>query len=81
MRTRISEIDLLRFLAAVAVMLMHYFLRGFAANDNFSPIHFPEFGALTRYNYLAVNLFFMISGFMILMSVHLQSTIYNLQST
>lgn len=69
MRTRISEIDLLRFLAALAVMLMHYLLRGFAADNNLSPIHFSHLGPLTRYNYLAVNLFFIISGFMILMSV------------
>ena len=81
MRTRISEIDLLRFLAAVAVMFMHYLLRGFAANDYFSPIHFASLGPPTRYNYLAVNLFFMISGFMILMSVHLKSTTLDVTST
>lgn len=69
MRTRISEIDLLRFLAALAVMLMHFLLRGFAADDNLSPVHFFSIGPLTKYNYLGVNLFFMISGFMILMSV------------
>lgn len=72
MRTRISEIDLLRFLAAFAVMLMHYLLRGFALNDHFSPMNFPSIGIYTRYNYLGVDLFFIISGFMILMSVHLK---------
>lgn len=73
MRTRISEIDLLRFLAAIAVMLMHYLLRGFAEDDFLSPMHFTTLGPFTKYNYLAVNLFFIISGFMILMSVHLNS--------
>jgi peptidoglycan/LPS O-acetylase OafA/YrhL len=73
MRTRISEIDLLRFMAAVAVMLMHYLLRGFAINDHYSPMHFPSLGPFTRYNYLAVDLFFIISGFMILMSVHVKN--------
>jgi peptidoglycan/LPS O-acetylase OafA/YrhL len=75
MRTRIPEIDLLRFMAAVAVMLMHYLLRGFAINDHYSPIHFPSLGPFTRYNYLAVDLFFIISGFMILMSVHVKNNL------
>lgn len=70
MRTRISEIDLLRFLAALAVMLMHYLIRGFALNDPLSPMHFPSIGPYTRYNYLGVDLFFIISGFMILMSTN-----------
>lgn len=65
---RLPELDLLRFIAAVAVMLLHYGIRGFAADDHSSPLHFPDFGPLVRYNYLAVNLFFMISGFVILMS-------------
>lgn len=65
---RFTEIDLLRFLAALAVMLLHYGIRGFAAGDQVSPLHFPTLGPLVRYNYLGVNLFFMISGFVILMT-------------
>ncbi|MDB5799680.1 MAG: hypothetical protein JWL63_619 [Rhodocyclales bacterium] len=68
MQKRFYEIDALRFLAASAVMLMHYMLRGFSKNDNFSPVFFGAAGVWTRYNYLAVDLFFMISGFVILMS-------------
>jgi peptidoglycan/LPS O-acetylase OafA/YrhL len=68
MNKRFYDIDMLRFLAATSVMLMHYALRGFAAGDHYSPIFYGEFGLITRYNYLAVNLFFMISGFVILMS-------------
>lgn len=66
---RYWELDVLRFIAAVLVMLMHYLLRGFASGDNFSPYHFPSLGPLTRYFYLAVDLFFMISGFVIFLSV------------
>lgn len=65
---RFTEIDLLRFLAALAVMLLHYGIRGFAEGDNLSPLHFPVLGPLVKYNYLGVNLFFMISGFVILMT-------------
>jgi peptidoglycan/LPS O-acetylase OafA/YrhL len=66
---RFTEIDLLRFLAAVAVMILHYGIRGFADGDHISPLHFPTLGPMVRYNYLGVNLFFMISGFVILMTV------------
>jgi peptidoglycan/LPS O-acetylase OafA/YrhL len=66
---RFAEVDLLRFLAALAVMLLHYGIRGFGLNDHVSPLHFPALGPLVRYNYLGVNLFFIISGFVILMSV------------
>jgi peptidoglycan/LPS O-acetylase OafA/YrhL len=67
--SRFTEIDLLRFLAALAVMFLHYGIRGFAVDDRLSPLHFPVLGPLVKYNYLGVNLFFMISGFVILMTV------------
>jgi len=64
---RYYEIDLLRFLAALSVVLYHYTFRGFAADD-MSPLAFPELGAVFRYSYLGVNLFFIISGFVILLT-------------
>jgi len=64
---RYYEIDLLRFLAALSVVFFHYTFRGYAA-DNYSPLAFPELGQVTRYGYLGVELFFIISGYVVLLS-------------
>ncbi|WP_375417805.1 acyltransferase family protein [uncultured Hymenobacter sp.] len=61
------EIDLLRFLAAAAVVLYHYTFRAYGA-DNLSPIPYPTLGSVTRYGYLGVQLFFIISGYVVLLS-------------
>lgn len=66
-QTRYYDIDFLRFLAAIAVVLFHYTFRGYSA-DGLSNIRFDEISFLTKYGYLGVNLFFMISGFVILMT-------------
>ena len=66
-RYRFYEIDLLRFLAAFGVMLYHYTLRGWAADD-MSVVEFPGLGEIFQYGYLGVDLFFIISGFVILMT-------------
>lgn len=67
MEKRYFNIDILRFFAAFGVMTMHYLIRGFP-NDTYSSVSFGDIALVTKYNYLAVNLFFMISGFVILMS-------------
>lgn len=61
---RFYELDVMRFLAALAVLLYHY---TFGASRVFA---LPEFGAdkLLRYGYLGVDAFFMISGYVVLMS-------------
>ncbi|MDC8772082.1 acyltransferase family protein [Roseateles albus] len=64
---RVNEIDLLRFLAAMSVVLFHYAFRGFAA-DGKSVMPYPLLAPLAKYGYLGVELFFMISGFVILMT-------------
>lgn len=69
---RFSELDLLRLLAALSVVCFHYTFRG-AAADNLSPISFPAIAPLSKYGYLGVNLFFMISGFVILMTAQAKS--------
>jgi len=60
------EIDLLRFLAAIAVLFYHYTFAGFEDNPNLVPVEYPFLAEFTRYSYLGVNLFFLISGFVIL---------------
>lgn len=65
---RFYEIDFLRFVAALSVVFFHYTYRGYAA-DNYSPIPFLEIGRFTRYGYLGVQLFFVVSGYVILLSV------------
>ncbi len=64
---RVHEIDLLRFSAALMVVLFHYAFRGHAAN-NMSSMPYPALAPIARYGYLGVDLFFMISGFVISMT-------------
>jgi peptidoglycan/LPS O-acetylase OafA/YrhL len=64
---RYYEIDLLRFLAALSVVLFHFTFRGYHA-DSLSPVEYPLLGEVFKYGFLGVDLFFMISGYVILMS-------------
>ncbi|EAQ8060912.1 acyltransferase, partial [Salmonella enterica] len=66
-KNRINEIDLLRFVAAMAVVFFHYAFRGYAA-DGMSIMPYPSLAPVSKYGFLGVQLFFMISGFVILMS-------------
>ncbi len=63
-RDRIAELDLLRFTAAAGVVLFH------AMNW---PAHASAFNAVSTYGAFGVPLFFMISGFVILMTAHNRS--------
>lgn len=65
---RIYQIDLFRFIAAISVVLYHYLFRGYAADD-MSILDFNEIGDYFKYGYLGVNLFFILSGFVITMSI------------
>jgi peptidoglycan/LPS O-acetylase OafA/YrhL len=65
--SRVNEIDLLRFLAALSVVLYHYAFRGYAANG-LSVMPYPYLAPAAKYGYLGVELFFMISGFVVLMT-------------
>lgn len=64
---RVAEIDLLRFIAALMVVFFHYTFRGFTA-DALSDVAFPELAPISKYGFLGVELFFMISGFVIVMT-------------
>ena len=68
---RYAKLDLLRFLASLAVMLLH-FTYSMPLVAHIGPA-FPTLGGIFRYGYLAVNLFFMISGFVVLKSARHKS--------
>lgn len=63
----IGELDLLRFMAALAVLFFHLAFRG-AAADGLSPLSYTPLAEISKYGYLGVDLFFMISGFVIMLS-------------
>ncbi|MEV4381557.1 acyltransferase [Streptosporangium sp. NPDC049248] len=66
---RLAELDLLRFAAAMAVLAFHYFI-AFASVWGDRPAKlFPAISTISGLGILGVELFFMISGFVILMSI------------
>src|SRR6476661_3988433 len=70
---RYPELDLLRFLASLAVVLLH-FTYSMPLVAHIGPA-FPTLGGVFRYGYLAVDLFFMISGFVVLRSARHKSLV------
>lgn len=66
-RERVNEIDLMRFIAAMMVVFFHYAFRGYAGGDRID-MPYPLLAPVAKYGYLGVELFFMISGFVILMT-------------
>ena len=64
---RFYELDLLRFGAAASVVLFHYGFRGYAA-DHMTDMPYLSLASTVKYGYLGVDLFFLISGFVILMT-------------
>jgi peptidoglycan/LPS O-acetylase OafA/YrhL len=61
--SRMGSLDLLRLVAALAVVLYHYCFRGEIAGD--IDAGYPAVAPFAIYGYLGVNLFFLISGFVI----------------
>jgi len=66
---RVNEIDLLRLIAALGVVLFHYAFFLWIS----SPPQYPYLAPYAKYGYLGVQLFFMISGFVIVMSATRES--------
>lgn len=65
-RDRLYEIDALRITAAVAVVIYHYVFSGYAGGA--TKVGFPLADEIARFGYLGVDMFFMISGFVVLLS-------------
>ena len=63
---RLYEIDLLRIVAALAVVFFHYTFSGY--RQGLTAVGFSRLSEVTRYGYLGVDLFFTISGFVVLLS-------------
>lgn len=61
---RIAGLDLLRLAAALSVVIYHFCYRGTAGQD-LCKVGFPEIAGVAKYAYLGVDLFFIISGFVI----------------
>ena len=61
---RVIALDLLRAVAVLGVILFHYAFRG-AAADGFTAVSLPGIVDFAKYGYLGVQLFFVISGFVI----------------
>lgn len=61
---RIASLDLLRLIAALAVVGFHYFFAG-PGTPRYGLPHFPEAAPFAIFGYLGVNLFFLISGYVI----------------
>jgi peptidoglycan/LPS O-acetylase OafA/YrhL len=67
-RRRFEGLDLVRFVAAVLIVLYHYSFHGPGAFD-LTWVSLPAIAAVTKYFYMGVPLFFVISGFVIARSV------------
>ncbi len=64
--TAFYEIDLLRITAALSVVIYHYTFSGYVRH--LTSIAYPALSIVTRYGYLGVDMFFTISGFVVLLS-------------
>lgn len=66
MKEKIGAINLLRFVAAIGVLFYHYMFMFY--QRGFSYLDFGSLRSIAQYGYLGVDLFFIISGFVIALS-------------
>lgn len=66
---RFELLDYLRFVAAIAVLAYHWLFRGIETGT-MSTVGYNPVSQVASYGYLGVELFFMISGFVIALSAH-----------
>lgn len=66
--SRIDILDFIRFLSASSVVLYHYLYRGWK-NNGLSDVSFESYDGFLKYGYLGVQVFFVISGFVVYLSV------------
>lgn len=65
---RLQLLDISRFVAALMVVCFHYTFNGILNGKIASVSELPAISSVTKYGYLGVELFFMISGYVILIS-------------
>jgi len=64
-RDRVELIDYARFFAALAVVFFHYFYNGMQNGKIAHLSHVPVVSDIAQYGYIGVDIFFLISGFVI----------------
>jgi len=70
---RLELLDYGRFFSAIFVIAFHYTFNGIANGKISSISHIPSVIEITKYGYLGVELFFMISGYVIFFSARNRS--------
>ncbi|QFS50342.1 acyltransferase family protein [Nostoc sphaeroides] len=65
---RIAALDYLRFIAAISVVCFHYFVWGIVGGKISSIDYIQDIVRYAKYGYLGVDLFFLISGYVIFFS-------------
>jgi peptidoglycan/LPS O-acetylase OafA/YrhL len=68
-KNRFEYIDALRVVGAASVISFHYFSNGIS-NGSVTSIGLTPFSEIAKYGYLGVQLFFVVSGYLILMSTN-----------